>query len=72
VKARVKGRRFQVCSLCNDPSVGLFCCKEPCFATFWRGGHKRVCTGRDKLKKKGKEIGGGGGGIEGTAVAEGN
>jgi hypothetical protein len=43
---------FQACSLCLDPSVGRFCCKEPCFAAFWKGGHKHECAGRDKLKKK--------------------
>jgi hypothetical protein len=45
-------KSFQACSLCLDPSVGRFCSKEPCFAAFWRGGHKRDCAGRDKMKKK--------------------
>jgi hypothetical protein len=53
---------FQVCSLCKDPAVGHFCCKEPCFAAFWRGGHKNTCAGRDKMKKKGKGGSGGSGG----------
>jgi uncharacterized membrane protein YgcG len=53
--------QFQVCSLCKDPAVGHFCCKEPCFAAFWRAGHKDTCAGRDKHKKKGKGGGGGGG-----------
>jgi uncharacterized membrane protein YgcG len=54
-------QQFQVCSLCKDPAVGQFCCKDPCFAAFWRGGHKNTCVGRDKVKKKGKGGGGGGG-----------
>jgi hypothetical protein len=47
----VTAKPFQACSLCLDPAVGRFCCKEPCFAAFWRGGHKKECAGRDKLKK---------------------
>jgi hypothetical protein len=42
---------FQVCSLCQDPAVGRFCCKEPCYAAFWRGGHKKDCAGRHQLKE---------------------
>jgi hypothetical protein len=42
---------FPFCSLCRDPAVGRFCSREPCFAAFWKGGHKRECTGRDKKKK---------------------
>jgi hypothetical protein len=57
---------FQACSLCLDPSVGRFCCKEPCFAAFWRGGHKNTCAGRDKMKRR-KEGGGGGGGGGGSS-----
>jgi hypothetical protein len=53
-----EGERFHACALCKDPAVGRFCCKEPCFAAFWRGGHKNECAGRDKGKKKGKEGGG--------------
>jgi hypothetical protein len=45
---------FQVCSLCKDPKAGQFCCKDPCFAAFWKAGHKKECAGRDKLKKKDK------------------
>jgi hypothetical protein len=52
VPGAVTDKPFQACSLCLDPSVGRFCCKEPCFAAFWRGGHKRECAGRDKMKKK--------------------
>jgi hypothetical protein len=59
--------QFQVCSLCKDPAAGQFCCKEPCFAAFWRGGHKNTCVGRDKMKKKGKA---GGGGAGGSGVTE--
>jgi hypothetical protein len=59
--------QFQVCSLCKDPAVGHFCCKEPCFAAFWRAGHKNTCAGRDKQKKKGKGGGGGGGGGAGSS-----
>jgi hypothetical protein len=55
-------RPFQLCSLCHDPAVGRFCCKEPCFAAFWRGGHKLVCAGRDKRGKKDGGPGGGGSG----------
>jgi hypothetical protein len=47
---------FQICSLCKDPAAGQFCCREPCFAAFWRGGHKNTCAGRGK-GKKGKEAG---------------
>jgi hypothetical protein len=54
----VTDKPFQACSLCLDPSVGRFCCKEPCFAEFWKGGHKKECAGRDKMKKKGKKGGG--------------
>jgi hypothetical protein len=48
----VRDKPFQACSLCLDPAVGRFCCKEPCFAAFWKGGHKKECAGRDKWKKK--------------------
>jgi hypothetical protein len=43
---------FLFCSLCRDPAAGRFCCKDPCFAAFWKGGHKHECAGRDKLKKR--------------------
>jgi hypothetical protein len=46
--------QFLFCSLCRDPAAGRFCCKEPCFAAFWKGGHKKECAGRDKLKKRGE------------------
>jgi hypothetical protein len=42
---------YSFCSLCRDPSVGRFCSKEPCFAAFWRGGHKKECAGRHKVKE---------------------
>jgi hypothetical protein len=47
--ALAQGRRFQVCSLCEDPAVGRFCCRTPCFGAFWLGGHKGTCAGRHKL-----------------------
>jgi hypothetical protein len=47
---------FQLCSLCKDPAVGRFCCKEPCFAAFWRGGHMNTCAGRDKMKKRKNKV----------------
>jgi hypothetical protein len=50
---------YKACSLCLDPSVGRFCCKDPCFAAFWKGGHKNECAGRDKQMKKKKESKGG-------------
>jgi hypothetical protein len=40
---------FAFCSLCNDPAAGRFCSREPCFAAFWRGGHKKECKGKDKI-----------------------
>jgi uncharacterized membrane protein YgcG len=55
-------QQFQICSLCKDPAAGQFCCKEPCFAAFWRAGHKNTCAGRDKVKKRGEGGGAGGGG----------
>jgi hypothetical protein len=58
-------QQFQVCSLCKDPAAGQFCCKEPCFAAFWRAGHKNTCAGRDKLKQIRKGVKGGGGGEAG-------
>jgi hypothetical protein len=39
---------FQACSLCKDASAGRFCSKEPCFAAFWKGGHKKECAGKKK------------------------
>jgi hypothetical protein len=43
--------QFLFCSLCKDPAAGRFCCKDPCFAAFWKGGHNRECAGRHKLKE---------------------
>jgi hypothetical protein len=60
-------KAFSFCSLCRDPAAGRFCCKEPCFAAFWWGGHKLVCKGRDKAKGTGRAGGGGGGGGGGSA-----
>jgi uncharacterized membrane protein YgcG len=62
-------KQFQVCSLCKDPAAGQFCCKDPCFAAFWRGGHRDTCAGRDKLKKK-KRKGTGGGGSDGGGAGQ--
>jgi hypothetical protein len=54
---------LKVCALCKDPAAGQFCCKDPCFATFWKNGHKNTCRGRDKAGKgKGKKGGGSGAG----------
>jgi hypothetical protein len=61
--------KLQVCSLCKDPAAGLFCCKEPCFAAFWRGGHKNECAGRDKMKKEKKKEGGGEGSKGGAGTS---
>jgi hypothetical protein len=44
-------KAFQVCSLCNDPAAGRFCSRDPCFVAFWKGGHKKECSGRDKIKE---------------------
>jgi hypothetical protein len=48
-------KSFQACSLCKDPAAGRFCCKDPCFAAFWKGGHKNECKGRDKGAKMAKK-----------------
>jgi hypothetical protein len=50
---------YRLCSLCKDPAVGRFCCKDPCFASFWKGGHSKTCAGRDKLKEAKKKAKGG-------------
>jgi hypothetical protein len=62
--------QFQVCSLCGDPAEGRFCSKTPCYAEYWRGGHKNTCAGRHKHKKKGAEGGGAGGGAARGSVAK--
>jgi hypothetical protein len=55
-------KTYAFCSACGDPKAGRFCCKDPCFVAFWKGGHKNECAGRHKLKeakKKAKEAAGG-------------
>jgi hypothetical protein len=53
----LKNQRFQPCSLCRDPRF-RFCCKEPCFATFYTCGlgggrpHRDECPGRREQQQQ--------------------
>jgi hypothetical protein len=45
--AAILNQRFSFCARCGDRRY-RFCSRHPCFAAFWKNGHKNECKAKNK------------------------